>query len=243
MAFTIFAAHTMSDANELVDNFYYCFKSDRLPRENANLETTTGSLDIGSATYRWNNIYCTTLNVSGNLNTNSLWNLEGRIEITSTSSSITISGLNGDIQKKYYIDILFKDISASTTLNLFLSGDSSASYGYQKISVQNTTRTSTRDVSETYITACNSTRIATTTATRNFSRILIYAETGFERTAMINELNSYENRTTGAPYLNCFNFSNYVWSNTSSTITSLVFESSVANQIGTGTVILLWSKK
>ena len=63
--FYVFQTNTVAYANQLMDNFYY-LGGDRMPYT----ETAAGSLtavdatyDLGSATYRWDDVYCDNLYV------------------------------------------------------------------------------------------------------------------------------------------------------------------------------------
>lgn len=132
MAFTVFTDATLADANEIMENFYWIAKDTRLPRGGTNLDPTNGAYDIGSATYPWETVFCSTLDYSGTLSSDNMWLLVSDITLSTSTDRVEFTGLNGAIDDIYRIIISGKTEFLYYYLNL--NGASSVSYSYRSYS-------------------------------------------------------------------------------------------------------------
>ncbi len=92
--------NTMS-SSEMNANFEWIGAETILPTQNQDLENTTGSLDLGSDNYKWDNTYCESINADTTID--GAWYRVANVEVTATASSVVVSGLNGDTDIMYMI--------------------------------------------------------------------------------------------------------------------------------------------
>lgn len=148
-------------------------------------------------------------------------------------TSITISGLDGDTDEEYLLITRLKsDYVGSVAYYLRPNNDSGSNYGYQLIYGENTTIGAARGTS-------NNMELGATDATNilSFSKHLIYAKSGYVRTALL-EMSAKISGTT----VSVVELSGQSWNNTVDNITSLVILSSQINGLGVGSRIILLKK-
>ena len=133
MAFSIIVNSTATIPYDVNDNFTFVSRGSITPKAGVELEETTSSYNIGSATNLFNNSY-----FSGSISCNTISGISGYIfekvfstVITATATSIEITGLNGDDDKNYYL--IFNGTTAPQTISganlyIFFNNDSSSSY-------------------------------------------------------------------------------------------------------------------
>jgi len=150
MAWTTLVNSTTIDAPSVNNNFYHVALGSILPLGGSGMEATTGVYDIGSSTYRWNNIYATNVNlsgsmtVSGNVTVNNLtvsgtltvsgnqfWRVLAIAEITSATDTIEFTGLSNG-QYMFYA-YSYKTITVSNDCFMTFNGDTGSSYTYYEI--------------------------------------------------------------------------------------------------------------
>jgi len=244
MSFYIFTAGSIADADQFMDNLYHTRQGDILPRGGQSLTATDAVYDIGSEDFKWDDVFCNNLYVSGSISTNdgTLWGLVGETIITTTSSSIEFTGLNANY---YRMEIYYTDINTASSLRMYINGDSASNYGYQEaygiiISGVGSSIASSRTSSVSYIESVATTRDATTTVTDSFSVIYFDATLNQIRTIIKNEGgNGYY---IGGAYAGPVIYKTFLWNNSIDTITSLKFVSSESNNIGSGTTIRIWGR-
>lgn len=232
MSFHILLNSTTADASDVNDNFYHVAQGSRLPMGGNSLAYTNGAYDLGSASYKWNNLYCNNINVTGNLaNT---WNKIYSDELASNTTRIEISGLDGDTDINYYLICRFKSPNTTCTYYLTFNGDSSATYGYYRIEGSASSAVyAYRANSQTGIYIGYNNAITTTSDT-TFSNTWIYGKSGFKKPALTNMMISTSETHVG----NIMMYAQ-VWNNTG-TITSIQIYSSEASGIQIGSFIELW---
>ncbi|MDY6888129.1 MAG: hypothetical protein SVV88_10915, partial [Pseudomonadota bacterium] len=57
MSLTTFVSSTLTDAIEINDNFKHVGQGNLLPMGGSGLDNTTSVYDLGSSTYKWNNLF------------------------------------------------------------------------------------------------------------------------------------------------------------------------------------------
>ena len=200
--FRIIRNSTTADAADMNDNFYHIGQGSIMPMVGNYLYSTDSSCNLGSATYKWNNGFidnldCGTLNYS-TITTDKTWGLLYEIDssVYTLSSRIELS-----VATKEYSEFVIRSSlnNNTTTVLLHLNGDSSGSYQYTHTIFYGGSYSS-YNVTTTGIEINDPSLIRS-------SNIHIYAKNGSRR---IIDWNS------------AWDFGSYFWSNTSSTITSLV---------------------
>ena len=232
MAFSIFYPETTVSAADMNSNFQHIGNGNWLPMGGNSMENTTGAYDLGSTVYRWNNVYCNTLNVSGYSNT-STWNLVSSVTLSSTASSIEFTGLNYKLYiikgsiiitgKNYWISQIFNDDSSSS----YAETSFMVSAGALQINMYDTETSNTIIFGSTSLTNTNYISFD----------MNVYANPGYER-FVIKSSAIYGSSTTT---LRLSDYGSFVWANTSSTITSIKFyNTSPGDPMIAGTSIQLW---
>ncbi len=150
-------------------------------------------------------------------------------ELESAQTSVTISGLNGDVDEEYKL-IIRHIASATGLISLKFNNDSGNNYGYQNIRGYDSSYDSYREIAID--------RIYLTTSSTYSGRITflngtIHAKSGYLRTAIIKSTLSYSDTT-----LNLIILNGAVWNNTTDNITSMAITSS----FGIGSRIILLKK-
>ena len=153
--------------------------------------------------------------------------------LSSAATSVTISDLEGDTDCLYRL--VTRGISGyagSAFIQIQPNADATTSnYGYQSLRGDSTTASAARATTYDGILCGYSTAI-----TRLFfSDVLLYAKSGYERTALSNIVNNI----TGTTVLQ-INLTGGVWDNTADEITSLRLISSQADGLGIGTHLELY---
>ena len=154
--------------------------------------------------------------------------------LTSAATSITISGLNGDVDKVYRIKCRFVNgYNVAANFMARLNNDSGASnYGYQSLDGTNATATALRDTAEAQLAL----GYCSTLNYISMGEGLLYAKSGYVRTF----LNEYSNSITGTTVTAIF-IKGQSWNNIVDNISSIVVLADQTNGLGAGTVIELYA--
>jgi len=210
MPFTIFTNDpTMTAfANEAMNNWYWIADGTRLPRGGASLEPTDSVFDIGSSTHKFKNLYANNLTIDTAITSTSLIlkNAQMTFSTGTTSSRFIIEGLNGDNANYLFAGVF--SFNGTATMHMHFNEDSATNYSYRALHVN---RSGGYSAAETATSALSGIYLGNDTFTA-YQTIWgeIYTKTGNERIVKVN--NAY-----GYSYLVG------IWSNTSSTITSISF--------------------
>ena len=226
---------------DMRDNFDVIGAGSRLPMssEGVAFANTTGVYDIGSSAFRWNNIFATNLDVTGDITTDngSLEVLIAETTLSVTASNIEFTGLNGDTDVIYLIRAYIVATTTALEIYAIFNNDSAtANYGWQYLigygSAVGAGRFTTWDgISLTY------TGSHTTTSNLAYSESIIYAKTGNER------LTIDKHSWGGGTLISDIALYGGIWNNTTSTITSIKIYGSAVNAMGAGTNIQLWARR
>jgi hypothetical protein len=157
--------------------------------------------------------------------------------LTEATTSITISGLDGNTDEEYKLITRIVNGYNGSAYNYFrLNNDSTAGIvGYQQFQGENTDETAGRWTSE------NSIYLSGTQTTLNeiaMCEHLIYVKSGFPRCTLA----TIADRISGTTVIRIQKWG-WVYNNTSDNITSLVIYSSQTNGLGSGTIIGLYKKR
>jgi hypothetical protein len=231
--YTVFHNSTTADASEVMGNFYHIFDGDRLPRGGDNFEPTTGVYDIGSSTYKWNQLHCVNLNINSISSDNkTIWRLIYSAELSAAATSIEITGLNGDNDRDYMLEFHLVD-NTTTSVNMIFNGDSAASYGVQyNGGTAGAATTAARDTG-TSIALCRLSRNDTSTSIYCSTWMNIKGISGYPKAMHKVEANSFRATNIYRIFVE-----SWVWTGTG-TITSIKFIASENNGLGVGTKVLL----
>lgn len=132
MAYIIFEkGHTIS-ADDFNNNYYHAAQEDMLPLGGASLETTDSVYDLGSASYKWDNVHIQNLELQADGEAENCLNLIAEITLTTTATTIEITGLNGETDIFYEIISIFANYTESA-IALYANGDSASNYGWQQM--------------------------------------------------------------------------------------------------------------
>lgn len=150
--------------------------------------------------------------------------------LVADASTITISNLDGDLDKEYRL-ILYGVNNGGNTASFFrFNSDSGSNYGYQRIYGAGAGTAADRNTAVTAIMFGNS----NTTGQVWFCEAIIYAKSGYARTVITKEVRDISGTTVGPIMVY-----GQVWNNTSSNITSITINSLNANTFGVGTRAIL----
>lgn len=229
MAYTLFEkGHTVS-AVDFDNNYKWVGQGHLLPKGGAFLEETTGAYDLGSDTYRWNNVHVQNLEIQSGGEVQHCMNLIAEATLTSTATSIEFTGLNGETDEIYEIICNIK-MNTSGANYLYLNSDSTTNnYGYQYFIGYSTTVSANRGMHSLGIRIGNAN---STTTIYNKLHLICYAKNSV-KLFLNNELRSVINTYVGY----CMKWG-CVWNN-SATLTSMKFIGS----FDPDTNIQLWTKK
>jgi hypothetical protein len=154
--------------------------------------------------------------------------------VQTTATSITISGLNGDVDKEYKLEARIVNGYAGTS-GVFIrpNNDTGTNYGYQILYNSDATTPAAGRLTDTGI------QIASTAiSTISNSETTIQAKSGYVRTAIVGFGWSISTTTVTGIRLG-----GWSWNNTADNITSLVVLASQVGGLGSGSYIALYAKK
>ena len=172
----------------------------------------TGELDIlGSVYGTWQEVYSTTL--------------------TEAATSLTVSGLTGNTDVLYRVRARVVNGAAADTTYLWrFNNDSGSTSGIQYIRGVNTAVSAARGATTQFSFAGADGGLGSIGQTE----VLIYAKSGFVRTAIQTRTDSILTTTVGVVYLQGLS-----WNNTSDELTSLVLYADQANGWGVGSSLVV----
>jgi hypothetical protein len=122
MTFRIFQNSTTADASDSNDNFYHIAQGTITPLQGTLLGNTTSTLDLGSETYKWNNLY---INSIPSLSLNSggaTWEHKAREVLTLDSSRVEITGLDTPDISFFMTFLLKTATSTAAYVNMYVNG-------------------------------------------------------------------------------------------------------------------------
>ena len=242
MSFSVFATSTIALSTKMNSNFYY-LGGDRLPYT----QTAAGSLTSVDSTYslggsagsKWNRVYCDNLVVYDSIvsSSSSLWVLDTETIATTTSTSITFSGLDGNLAEQYKFIVDIECVSTGTTFlfwiafnSQFTSYASQLLYGLSAAAIAFGVSAGSAD---SVVMPLGFVEVSTTTLK---AYGIIRVKAGQKRVASC-EWSTFKNQTArhaGSSF--------GVWGDGSSTITSITFGIGGGKSFRTGTAISLWRR-
>jgi len=223
MAFHIIENSTATIPYDMNDNFLHVAQSSITPKSGTELNETTSSINIGSSTYLWNKAYFSGIVYSNELSITSNKTLVhvASVELTAPAARIEITGLNGDADISYFIISSFIANTAVSTsyAGMYINGDSSTS-NYKSVRFLGNTSTSHDYV----FCGVNSVNPNIRNNYMNFR-----SKTGTMRKAM----SKYSDVTFGEATTS-------IYTDTTSTVTSLVYVTSDGSNMETLTSIVIY---
>ena len=171
--------------------------------------------------------------------TEKAWRLIYETDITSSTTSVTVTGLNGDSDYEYEVIARFVSGIAQGggySYNIRINGDSSSSYIERQLYMDNGSTPTKAVGTSTYTTFCGS---QSTVAVGDicFGRATLYAKSGYAR-SLIGQGTHHSSSTS---WYNHTYSSIYTISGTN--VTSLTILSPTANAIGAGSHIEVWARR
>lgn len=148
--------------------------------------------------------------------------------LTGAATSVTLSGLTGNTDVVYRLTLRHISSVANAWLKVLLNNDTGGNYGEQLLYATNTTVTAGRYTGVAYGGGLDVADVDS--GERAQASILLYAKSGYLRTA-ISELAQKISTTTVSTLL----LSGWDWSNTADEITSIVVSGVQTNGLGIGT--------
>jgi hypothetical protein len=172
-----------------------------------------------------------TLNAKGTMSVG-CFQLKERYEVSgSAATSKTFTGLTGNTNPLYLVVAMVVHGANNNQLAIRPNNDTSTNYGYQNLTGNNVTVAASRATGSYF----RMNDIGNSSADKSMGTCLIYAKSGNERVALIEE--SCSITTTTVTQISLVGQS---WSNTADEITSLVALATQTNGLGVGTVIELY---
>ena len=153
-------------------------------------------------------------------------------ELGAAVTSISITGLEGDIDKEYKLIIRGIDKDTTGYWILRFNSDSDSNYGYQRIKAQDSSASASRGTSSTLMYV----GLTETDGNITFSETDIYAVSGNERTVISCTIESITGTTVAS-----LNLWGQVWNNIADEITSMTIAVS-ADEMAIGSRIILLKK-
>lgn len=161
------------------------------------------------------------------------WRLIYETDVTSATTSINVTGLNGNTDIEYFFSFRIIGGGTGCTVMIRPNGDSAANYGYQRVTGTSTSASATRDPAFTGLplaTAQNSGELAAGSA-------IMWAKSGYART-----LTSTATEGVNGTTVTNANVLASAWSNTGANITSFAIASGT-NCIGVDSHIEIWARR
>jgi len=156
-------------------------------------------------------------------------------ETTVTGSAVTsidITGLEGDTDEQYMLDVSRVDDGNCANLAVRFNGDTGSNYGYQLLSGSDTTTVAARGATVYLLFG-----VSGTTGYLSGGNMLIHAKSGYVRTVLCN----YTQNVTGTT-VDTLRTLGQAWNNTGDEITSINILNSGAGDLGIGTSISLYRR-
>lgn len=154
--------------------------------------------------------------------------------VSTTATSITISGLKGDTDKEYMLEArIVNGYNGAATFGVRPNNDTGTNYGYQFLKGVNATVSAVRGTA-TNLVLCAS----DTLGTLSFGNMVLFAKSGYVRTSICQYPYEIALTSVGGTYI-----WGESWNNTSDEITSLVVQTASTGGIGSGSYITLWAKR
>jgi len=239
MPFTVFTSSTTAYANEVMDNFYHVAQGDRLPMGGALLEPTASVFNLGSAAYKWDEVYCTEINAT---HISKIETLIQKTVFSTAGQSIEISGLTGDAW--YELRCSFPMILGSgTKIYMILNGNTGAVYygGYYTSYFDNylaaAGERASDSISSIFVVPIPPT--TTVNSTSALSLFSVYSNGSGQKTIHGRSLGKAYFETTTAGQISTISFST---ANILETLTSIKIYSNTTTGIPINSIIELWSR-
>ena len=172
-----------------------------------------------------------------------IWKRVQTIEVTSATSQITISGLDGDTDVMYWIFARLINTKEPANYFLQINGSSGASaYGSQTLSGERSSATASRN---TNISLGMPFGYNSATSEISFSQGILYAKTGYIRTFNARIMDRVSIISASINTITRVQLSDAVWGNASSTITNIAVVTDVTaagslSCIGAGSFFEIW---
>jgi len=243
MAFTIFTSGTVAYANEVMDNFYHISDGDRMPRGGVSLTSADSTYDIGSAAFKWNNIYCNTLDLAG-IVVGDIWQLQTEVTLSSTATSVEMT-VSGDDYDNMIVLCHFIHATSTAVIRMIFNGDSSSSYARIQMKSIYIDAASATALTQDLVSNANYIEIGNTNTVSDARNTYVYMmmPTKSTATAYKGYYNRISNTATGIVTTNITGSFSYYGTDT---ITSLKFmftnDAGTERSIDPNSTIRIWAK-
>lgn len=156
-------------------------------------------------------------------------------ELAAPATSLTISGLNGDVDEEY--ELIIRDVGGNaggSTVQIRPNNDTGTNYGQQYLFGSGTSTSAARGTHDVF-----NCQWALGTAQNNvsFGIFKLKAKSGYVRTLIQKTVENISGTTVGS-----IDIVGQSWNNTADNITSLVVLSAAANGLGIGSRVILLKK-
>jgi hypothetical protein len=154
--------------------------------------------------------------------------------LSEARTSVIIPNLNGNLDVEYELKLIIVGNADGQNVRIRPNADSETNYGNQFAIGGNTTATAIRQTNTGFQLVYN----ALNTNQILHADVIIYAKSGYERTAISKVINDISGTTATEIILG-----GYSWNNTTDNITSLTLITDQANGLGVGTNIQLYARR
>ncbi|HMV44833.1 MAG TPA: hypothetical protein PKL30_24815 [Leptospiraceae bacterium] len=158
-------------------------------------------------------------------------------DVTSSTNTVTVSGLNGDTDLSYRIHTVIVSNTASGCDTFVRPNNDSNTANYSSLGINASTST----VGQAYYSTIGGLRVGSTGTSNDMvsCHSFLYAKTGLKRHLVADCIDMANASSTVQ------NKAHYggLWTNSATNISSLVFFSTCANGIGAGSHIEVWARR
>jgi len=230
MAYTIFQTDTTITATDFDNNFKDVAQGNYIPRGGVSLTATDSVYDLGSTAYKWLDVHTQNIEIQSDVKVGKCINMIAETTLTESATSIEFTGLNGDDDEIYEINYHIYGYG-TTSVFMYLNGDSAANYGRNMIYLLTTTVNSQsyNSLSNIYLGYHGE---ITTTALNVRGNGYIRAASGRLRLSLWEWVAS-----AGGTYIDQSTKLAFVWNNTTDTLTSI----KLTGNFATNTNVQLWA--
>lgn len=231
MSWNFFSTGALSDATKMNDNFYYAWDGNRLPlsgNASTTLTAADNTWDLGSSDFRWADVYCNNLYISGTVTSYHVFGKIYETVLSTASYEFEITGLNGDNYSQIIINMrAYTSCAIGVQVNGYSLQASHSIRGIQNLAAAGS---NTVTVYQNYATA-------PTMSLDLFGSMLIYPESGKHKVFRFTNSRQDECGDVFSRYESAIAVSTDT--NTLTTL-NLINMSGIGHPLATGTVITIY---
>lgn len=146
MTFRIIQHSTTCDASDVMDNFYHIAQGSVTPNVRPDLDPTDSTYDLGSSSYKWDNLYVSSIGNATIDSNGTTWELITKTSPNSATSRIEFTGIDsGEDEKDVFMNyFIITGTSTAQTVEMYFNGNSGGGFLVQYMQVDDTTMVRTQ---------------------------------------------------------------------------------------------------